>query len=128
MLRINYAFLCFTCNFIATLCKVVFGLLISIVLLHNSHVSAILSSPTLVSRLLFAQTCMLFYYVKNYWTVILSYVDNVGCLPFLRNFTQLKILSQIMKILEIPTVFIDCVPDIFVSQCITDGWFFRNSF
>ena len=88
----------------------------------------IFSSPTLVSRLLFAQTCMLFYYVKNYWTVILSDVDDDRCLQFLRNSPQLKLLSQIMKILKISTVLIDCVSNIFVSQRITDRWLLSYGF
>lgn len=88
----------------------------------------IFSSPTLASRLLFAQMCMLFNYKKNYWTVILSDVDDVGGLQFLRNSGQLKLLSQIMKILEISTVLIDCVSNIFVSQRITVSWFFSYGF
>lgn len=64
----------------------------------------------------------------NNGAVVLSNVDNARCLPLLRNFRELKLLSQIMKVLKISTVLIYWVSNVFVSQSIADSWLFGNSF
>lgn len=76
----------------------------------------------------FTQLSMLFYDVKYHRTIILSDVDNGGSLPFFRDLWELKLLPQVMKVLEVITVLINEIFNVFIPQSIANSGLLGHCF
>lgn len=66
-----------TANVIVTLCSHSLCKILSEILFTHSFIKIIPSCPWFMSALFMTEFCVLFYYIKNNWTVILSNVHYV---------------------------------------------------